>query len=191
MKSKKTRGTEGNPVQDRIRERILQQVREPGVDVVLLPLNFHNAHWCCVVIRVEANRIFNYDPLNQASYLQSARAIATFFKISALEEFDVIQQNNPFQFDTFSCGVYVSWMLICDAARGLPLDMSARSLSRRRFELFYYLLAGVLLPKQDKEAPQLQDDEGEEKMPPPQETDQDPAESDLPPTQVAPTQVAQ
>ncbi|GMF25829.1 unnamed protein product [Phytophthora fragariaefolia] len=169
MKSKKTRGTEGNPVQDRIQERILQQVRGPGVDVVLLPLNFHNAHWCCVVIRVEAKRIFYHDPQNQASCLQSTRAIATFLKISALEAFDVIQQNNPIQFDTFSCG--------------LTVTSSLRAV--------YYLLAGVLLPKQDKEVPQLQDDEGEEKMPPPQETDQYPAESGLPPTQVAPTQVAQ
>ncbi|GMF45509.1 unnamed protein product [Phytophthora fragariaefolia] len=104
MKSKKTRGTEGNLIQDRIRERILQQVREPGVDVVLLPLNFHNAHWCCVVIRVEAKRIFYYDPLNQASYLQSARAIVTFLKISTLEAFYVITQFNW----THSAAAYTS-----------------------------------------------------------------------------------
>lgn len=122
MMSKKTRSTQDNPVQDRIRDRIIQQVGEPGVDVVLLPLNFHNAHWCCVVVRVEVKRIFYYDPLNQASYLQSARSIATFLKISGLESFDVIQQNNPIQFDTFSCGVFVSWMLIRHTAGGHPLD---------------------------------------------------------------------
>lgn len=63
--------------------------------------------------------------------------------------------------------------------------MSVSSLSRRRFELFYYLLTGVLLPKQDTASPQLQDDETEEKMPPPQEADQVPAESAAPSTHVA------
>jgi Ulp1 family protease len=129
--SKTTRSTKDNPVQDTIRDRIMQQVGETGVDVVLLPLNFHNAHWCCVVIRVKAKRIFYYDPLNQASYLQSAQAISTFLRIAGLESYGVIQQNNPIQFDSFSCGVYVSWMFIRHAAGGQPLDMSVSSLPRR------------------------------------------------------------
>ncbi|OWZ09102.1 LOW QUALITY PROTEIN: hypothetical protein PHMEG_00018252 [Phytophthora megakarya] len=74
-KAKRTRTSEDKPIQDRTRDRILQQVVESGVDVVLLSLNFHNAHWCCVVIRVQAKPIVYYDPINQASYVQSARQL--------------------------------------------------------------------------------------------------------------------
>ncbi|OWZ08517.1 hypothetical protein PHMEG_00018925 [Phytophthora megakarya] len=181
-KSKKARPSEDKPIQDRTRDRILQQVVESGVDVVLLSLNFHNAHWCCVVIRIQAKRIVYYDPINQASYLQSAKAIATYLKASGLGPFEVIQQNNPTQFDAFSCGVYISWMFIRHATGGHPLDMSVNSMSRRLFDLFYYLLTGVLIPYLTTDTPQLQEDECEEKMPPPQETEENTGGTDVPST---------
>jgi hypothetical protein len=126
--------------------RVLQYVEEEGVETVLLPLNFHNAHWCCVIVKVKAKRIFYYDPLNQKPYMNAAKAIATSFKLKGLKDYDVISQNNPIQFDAFSCGVYVSWMFILQAVAGPPPDMSATALPRRRFELFYYLMTGTLLP---------------------------------------------
>jgi Ulp1 family protease len=164
-----------------IRSRVFQQVAESGVEIVLLPLNFQNAHWCCVVVSVTAKRIFYYDPLNQAPYLKSAMAIATHLKIAGLQDYDVIAQNNPIQFDAFSCGVYVCWMFIRHVAKGPPLDMSVTALPRRRFELFYYLLSGRLLPKEGVE----QHDEEEEKNPAPLAAGNDNEEEDVPPTQVA------
>ncbi|ETI29670.1 hypothetical protein F443_23217, partial [Phytophthora nicotianae P1569] len=52
--------------------RLLKQVTEPEVDTVLLPLNFGKYHWCCLVVKVLAKRIYFYDPLNQAPYMKSA-----------------------------------------------------------------------------------------------------------------------
>jgi hypothetical protein len=43
---KRTRGTEQNMMEKTTRERVVAQVEEPGVDTVMLPLNFSNAHWC-------------------------------------------------------------------------------------------------------------------------------------------------
>uniref|UniRef100_H3GE63 Ubiquitin-like protease family profile domain-containing protein n=1 Tax=Phytophthora ramorum TaxID=164328 RepID=H3GE63_PHYRM len=157
-----------------------KQVAESGVEAVLFPLNFLNDHWCCVVVSVDARRMFYYDPLNQAPYLKSAMAMATQLKIAGLQEYDVIAQNNPIQFDAFSCGVYVCWMFIRHMAKGPPLDMSLAVLPRRRFELFYYLLSGRLLPKEGV----VQHDEKEEKTLAPLAGGNDRDEENLPPTQV-------
>jgi hypothetical protein len=59
--------------------------------------------------------------------------------------------------------------------------MSVTALPRRRFELFYYLLSGRLLPKEGVE----QHDEEEEKNPAPPAAGNDNEEEDVPPTQVA------
>uniref|UniRef100_H3H6J2 SWIM-type domain-containing protein n=2 Tax=Phytophthora ramorum TaxID=164328 RepID=H3H6J2_PHYRM len=177
----RTRSSSGRSVDRTIRDRVIQQVEESGVEAVLLPLNFQNAHWCCVVVSVDARRIFYYDPLNQAPYLKSAMAIATQLKIAGLQEYDIIAQNNPIQFDAFSCGVYVCWMFIRHVAKGPPLDMSLAVLPRRRFELFYYLLSGRLLPKEDV----VHHDAEEEKTHAPLAGGNDHDDENLPPTQVA------
>ncbi|ETN20155.1 hypothetical protein PPTG_03223 [Phytophthora nicotianae INRA-310] len=94
---------------------IKDQVKEDGVDTVLLPLNFDNFHWCCVVVKANAKRIYYYDPLNHASYKNACNAVGTHLKILGLLDYDVIAMNNPIQFDEHSCGVFVGWMFICQA----------------------------------------------------------------------------
>ncbi|KAF1778068.1 hypothetical protein GQ600_15005 [Phytophthora cactorum] len=46
---------------------------------------------------IQAKRIFYYDPLNQAPRFNAANAVATHLKISGLQECDIIPQNNPIQ----------------------------------------------------------------------------------------------
>jgi len=118
-----------------------------------------------LVVKVSAKRIYYYDPLNQAPYRNAAQAVAAHLKISGLSDFDVIPQNNPIQFDAYSCGVYVSWMFIREVVPGPAQDMSANALTQRRFELFYYLHTGRLLPF--KTTQDVEDDETENKMPVP------------------------
>ncbi|KAL3661392.1 hypothetical protein V7S43_013595 [Phytophthora oleae] len=152
---------------------------ETGPDTVLLPLNLTNSHWCCVVVEVNAKRIYYYDPLNQVPYLSAAKAIATHLKISGLNQFDVILQNNPIQFDAYSCGVFVCWMFIRQVVPGPSLDMNANSLARRRFELFYYLLKGRLLfMKTHGDI----GNESEEKEPPPAQDEVSKEADEVPPT---------
>ncbi|KAE8991704.1 hypothetical protein PR002_g20768 [Phytophthora rubi] len=86
--------------------------------------------------RVQAKRIFFYDPLNQAPYKNACSEIARHLKDCGLQDYEVAAQNNPIQFDAFSCGVYVCWMFISYAEHGLRVDLAATSLPRRRFELF-------------------------------------------------------
>ncbi|ETK83245.1 hypothetical protein F441_11761 [Phytophthora nicotianae CJ01A1] len=76
-KGKRTRNPGERCLDDATRGRVLQQVNEDGVDTVMLPLNFSNYHWCCVVVKVEKKRIYYYDPLNQAQYTNAANAVAT------------------------------------------------------------------------------------------------------------------
>eukprot|EP00644_Phytophthora_capsici_P016904 jgi/Phyca11/125659/e_gw1.59.28.1 len=166
--------------------RLSGQVMEEGVDTVLLPLNFENFHWCCVTVKVSSKRIYYYDPLNQAAYKNAANAVTTHLKITGLQEYDVVAQMNPIQFDGHSCGIYVCWMFIRQVLTGRHLEINETSLKRRRFELFYYLLSGRLLPVEaaTKDATSTNND-NEDKLPAEEAADKDAVEEDLPPTQPA------
>ncbi|KAG1707949.1 hypothetical protein DVH05_024601 [Phytophthora capsici] len=118
LKSKRTRNSEGHPVDSTILATVLQHAAVDAVETVLLPLNVNNVHWCCVVVKVKEKRIYYYDPLNQAPYTNTASGVATNLKIS-LQDFALIAQNNHIQFDGFSCGVYVCWMFLRKAVPGL------------------------------------------------------------------------
>ncbi|KAL3659118.1 hypothetical protein V7S43_016002 [Phytophthora oleae] len=93
-RKQRARNNEENTVNADTRDRILDLVGQGGVTTVFLPLNFSNAHWCCVVVKVDSKRIFYYDPLNQGPYMNAANAICTHLKISGLQDFDVIPQNS-------------------------------------------------------------------------------------------------
>ncbi|ETK85913.1 hypothetical protein L915_09406 [Phytophthora nicotianae] len=80
--TRRKRNAEERPIEEAVRKRVLQQVAKRGVG---------------------AKRIFYYDPMNQAAYNNTAKAVATNLKISGLHEYDVIAQNNPIQFDGHSC----------------------------------------------------------------------------------------
>ncbi|ETK86417.1 hypothetical protein L915_08948 [Phytophthora nicotianae] len=185
-RSKRTRNADEVVVDAAIRDLVIQQANEEGVETVMLPLNFMNYHWCCVTVMVIQKRIFYYDPLNQGPYMNAAKAVATHLKLAGLQGYDVIPQNNPLQFDLFSCGVYVCWMFIRQVCQGAHPDMSKTSLTRRRFELFYYLLTGRLLTVEaSKATPTATDDGTEEKLPPSRTDDEAGGDEELPPTQVA------
>ncbi|ETO70564.1 hypothetical protein F444_12943 [Phytophthora nicotianae P1976] len=112
--------------------------------------------------------------------MNAAKEVAVSLKNAGLNEFDVIPQNNPIQFDGFSCGVFVCWMFIRQITSVPPQNMSDASLPRRRFELFCYLLTGRLLPA-EAVATALT----EEKAPAPETEDNDMDEEEVAPIQVA------
>jgi hypothetical protein len=89
-RSKRTRTSSANPIDVKTWDRIFQLVAKPGVDTVFLPLNFMNAHWCCVVVKVKAKRIYYYDPLNQAPYMNAAAGVCAHLRTSGLNEYDVV-----------------------------------------------------------------------------------------------------
>eukprot|EP00644_Phytophthora_capsici_P007033 jgi/Phyca11/103913/e_gw1.8.554.1 len=185
-KSKRTRNPDEQVVDAAVRDQVIQQASEQDVETVLLPLNFMNFHWCCVTVMVSQKRIFYYDPLNQGPYMNAAKAVASHLKLAGLRGYDVIPQNNPVQFDPFSCGVYVCWMFIRQVCKGVHPDMSKTALNRRRFELFYYLLTGRLLAVEaSRVTPNADDDGTEEKLPPPSSDDKINDDEEVPPTQLA------
>lgn len=57
-KTKRTRSAEKNILIDAVRDWVLKHAEDEGVESVLVPLNFGNLHWCCVVVKVAAKRIF-------------------------------------------------------------------------------------------------------------------------------------
>ncbi|OWZ06516.1 hypothetical protein PHMEG_00021222 [Phytophthora megakarya] len=139
--AKDTRNKNAGIMDTALRDRMVGYVNEADLETIFDPVNFMNAHWCCLEIKVQAKRIVFYDPLNQGPYENARMEIATHL----LNKYDVVAQNNPIQFDGYACGVYVCWMFIRHAYKGLGLDMSATSFPRHRFELFYYLMSNRLL----------------------------------------------
>ncbi|KAE8999099.1 hypothetical protein PR002_g18562 [Phytophthora rubi] len=151
--TKKTRSKDAVQVDVALRNRIMAYAKESAVESIFVPVNFMNAHWCCLVI-----------------------------KVSGLQEYDVVGQNNPTQFDAYSCRVYVCWMFIRHAIQGLGVDMTAASLPRRRFELFFYLMNNRLLTVETATATASPATGDELKHPPPSEDQED---EQVPATQVA------
>ncbi|OWZ16936.1 hypothetical protein PHMEG_0009193 [Phytophthora megakarya] len=130
--TERTRNSDGGVVDQGIRERVMQDVDEGGVETVLLPLNFHNAH--C------ARRIYYYDPLNQTPYLNASNAIATQLKVSGLQEYEIVQMNNPLQFDAYSCGVYVCWIFVRLTVPGPPPRHDHKRLTTASFRVVLQVL---------------------------------------------------
>ncbi|KUF74548.1 hypothetical protein AM587_10006904 [Phytophthora nicotianae] len=184
-KQNRTRNKENDLVDVSIRTAVQQYIRDDSVQTVMLPLNFDNFHWCCVVIKVTEKRIYSYDPLNQTAYVNACSDIATTMKITGLQDYNVISQNNPLQFDGFSCGVYVCWMFIHKVIPGLHVDMIDTSLTRRRVELFFYLLKGRLLPLEGNTAVASNPDDEEEKMKAPSSEEKPGSDEEVPSTQIA------
>ncbi|KAE9129269.1 hypothetical protein PF006_g16063 [Phytophthora fragariae] len=87
-------------------------------------------------------RIYYYDPLNQKGYMRAAKEVATNLKFKRLSNYDAVAQNNPIQFDQFSCGVFVYWTFMRQVVQGVTNDMSEDSLPLRRFKLFYSIPNG-------------------------------------------------
>ncbi|KAG6965399.1 hypothetical protein JG687_00005445 [Phytophthora cactorum] len=77
--------------------------------------------------------------------MRAAKEAVTYLKHNGLSNFDVVPQNNPIQFDQFSCGLSVWWMFLRQIVHEITHDMSGNSLIQRRFELFYYILTGRLI----------------------------------------------
>ncbi|OWZ16382.1 hypothetical protein PHMEG_0009837 [Phytophthora megakarya] len=160
---KRTRNNDTSPLEEATRSRILQQVQEPVVKTVLLSLNFMNAHWCCVIVKVNAKRILYYDPLNQGPYMKAEADVCTHLKVSGVSDYDV------FMFAGLRQASYAR------------VDMTVSALPRRRLVLFFYMKTGRLLPLEGEPtmAPREEDDEGK---PAPSSQDVD---EQLQPTQVA------
>jgi hypothetical protein len=144
-KGSRTRSSKLLPLDVGLTVRVQALVQEAGIDTVLFPVNFNDAHWCGIVVKVEAKCIYFYDPLNQSDYLSACESLAKSMKTQALTSFDVVALNNPIQYDMYSCGVFVGWLFVRMVVKGAPRNMSASALTSRRFQLFNYVLTGQLL----------------------------------------------
>ncbi|RLN96847.1 hypothetical protein BBJ28_00025001, partial [Nothophytophthora sp. Chile5] len=107
-------------VDTKILQRVKRLAIENGVDTMFFPVNFDDAHWCGIVVKVQAKRVIFYDPLNDAIYKSTLENIAWSIKRRALPGYEVTALNNPIQFDLYSCGVFVCWMFIRQAVQGAP-----------------------------------------------------------------------
>jgi Ulp1 family protease len=105
-------------------------------------VNYGNSHWCGIVIQVPEKKIVCYDPMNQNHFVASLKLLARSLEHHALADYEIAHLDSPVQFDGYSCGVFVALMFYRQVVDGAPNDMSSVALTRRRFELFYFVLTG-------------------------------------------------
>jgi hypothetical protein len=142
VKPKTARG-KSNATPAALNIRVAKLANEEGVETVLIPVNFGNAHWCGIAVRVKEQRVLYYDPLSQANYKQSLDQMSHSLASNGLPGFTLAALNSPIQFDAYSCGVFVVWMFYRQVDKTASKDMSPSGLTRRRFELFYFVLIGT------------------------------------------------
>ncbi|EGZ30690.1 hypothetical protein PHYSODRAFT_477482 [Phytophthora sojae] len=118
---------------------------ELEVKTIFVPINFSNAHWCSIVVDTHSKTIHCYDPVNQKEFTSVVEVLAMSLKTKVLPAFRIEVDNDPLQFDLFSCGVYVCWMFINRSLSRASEATDMAVLTKRRFELFYYVLTGRLI----------------------------------------------
>lgn len=136
------RAAQGRSVAEALRDRIAGQCAEPGVDVLLLPVNFGNQHWCGIIIDRPKRTINYYDSMNHTRFLSTLEDIsqAVVTHVEALAQFDIVSLNSPIQFDSFSCGFFVCAKFWRHIDKTVPSPTTERELTRLRYKLLKFVL---------------------------------------------------
>ncbi|RLN49364.1 hypothetical protein BBJ28_00000820 [Nothophytophthora sp. Chile5] len=67
--------------------------------ILLIPVNFGNYHWCCIIADMEKRRILYYDSLNGLSRKGDLDQLSWDLVRKLKSKFEVVCMNSPIQFD--------------------------------------------------------------------------------------------
>ncbi|KAJ0391094.1 hypothetical protein ATCC90586_011090 [Pythium insidiosum] len=142
LTAKATKRRRDQDIDPAVLSRLTFFLETSGIDTVLLPVNFGNHHWCCIIIDYPGFKIRYYDPAHIKDYRTALDALSWQLVKESLDGFSVVSINSPIQVDWYSCGILVCFKFwnICNS--GVPTDLSDTAITRRRFELLRYILGG-------------------------------------------------
>ncbi|GLE07661.1 hypothetical protein PINS_up018264 [Pythium insidiosum] len=114
-----------------------------SVTSILLPVNFGNNHWCCLIVDVAAKAVRYYDSLNNRSYKSALDKMSKNIIERVAPTYSAVSLNSPIQFDSYSCGLFVCFKMWRHVDSNISTNMRDYGLGARRFELLRYVFEGV------------------------------------------------
>ena len=127
---------------EHLQHRLLAVLTEPGVDTILIPVNYGRAHWCGIIVDTQLKCIFYYDSLDMDRYKTSLFDIAKKLILVVFDGYATTQLCSPIQSDSYSCGFFVAMKFWRHVDRGVSETFAGNSMITRRFEFMELVMFG-------------------------------------------------
>ncbi|KAI9989438.1 hypothetical protein PInf_019721 [Phytophthora infestans] len=90
-------------------EKMKTKVQEllTEADVLLIPVNFGNMHWCAMIVDGKQNNVLYYDSMNLKTYKDVLDRMSWDLATTLSDDFKVVSVNGPIQTEGYNCGFYV------------------------------------------------------------------------------------
>lgn len=122
---------------------VASMVREAGVSVMLIPVNFGNQHWCTLAVLCNQKQVVYYGSMNGAAYARVLDVMAWEVARSIAGDNHVVAINSPLEFDGFSCGVYVCLTLWGYTDSSVAKEVPVLPLAVVRYRIAQHILRGA------------------------------------------------
>ncbi|EEY61783.1 cysteine protease family C48, putative [Phytophthora infestans T30-4] len=76
-------------------------------DLLMIPVNVGNSHWCGIAVDVKRARVLYYDSMNQRTYKTVLDRLSWDLAKTLSDDYEVVSINAPTQTDGHNCGFFV------------------------------------------------------------------------------------
>ncbi|KAI9993250.1 hypothetical protein PInf_015328 [Phytophthora infestans] len=125
-------------------EKMKTKVQEllTEADVLLIPVNFGNMHWCAMIVDGKQNNVLYYDSMSLKTYKDVLDRMSWDLATTLSDDFKVVSVNGPIQTDGYSCGFYVMLRFWRYVDKSVSLDVTPIGLTLLRFRILHFVLHG-------------------------------------------------
>lgn len=125
-------------------EKMKTKVQEllTEADVLLIPVNFGNMHWCAMIVDGKQNNVLYYDSMNLKTYKDVLDRMSWDLATTLSDDFKVVSVNGPIQTDGYNCGFYVMLRFWRYVDKSVSLDVTPIGLTLLRFRILHFVLHG-------------------------------------------------
>ncbi|EEY67102.1 SUMO protease, putative [Phytophthora infestans T30-4] len=125
-------------------EKMKTKVQEllTEADVLLIPVNFGNMHWCAMIVDGKQNNVLYYDSMNLKTYKDVLDRMSCDLATTLSDDFKVVSVNGPIQTDGYNCGFYVMLRFWRYVDKSVSLDVTPIGLTLLRFRILHFVLHG-------------------------------------------------
>ncbi|KAJ0394226.1 hypothetical protein ATCC90586_011092 [Pythium insidiosum] len=95
LTAKATKKRREQVIDESIRSLLTLFADAEGISGVMLPVNFGNQHWCCIIVDFVGSAIRYYDPPNSRDYRTALDGLSWQISTTILTGFNVVSINSP------------------------------------------------------------------------------------------------
>lgn len=111
-------------------------------DLLMIPVNVGNSHWCGIAVDVKRTRVLYYDSMNQRTYKTVLDRLSWDLAKTLSDDYEVVSINAPIQTDGHNCGFFVMLRLWRMVDNSIALDVTPKGLTILRFHMLQLVLHG-------------------------------------------------